>query len=247
MKKLIFLSILLYSGSAFAQLSVNHLGLNFNFNVGYRAPNRLIKEFYSIPGVNVSSSIKNVSVNRVFSDYKVGFNTTKYRFLQFEGNVLQGIEFINYYNSDGNFNSNTPSTSISTAIESSLIGLRTMAKASTDLERRFIFNFGLGIEGLLAYDLTKEGYTTEWTSSNFGSNSERTFLESTAIKNYGSVNLVQQAGMSFRLGKDETKYPFNKVLIEVNFQIVSNFTFAGADVYRYRTSGGIFGLAYEFR
>ncbi len=247
MKKIIFLSLLLHSSTAFAQLCVNHLGLNFNFNLGNRAPNRLINEFYSLPGVNLPSALKNISVNRVFSDYKVGFNTTKVGFLQFEGNVLQGIEFINYYDSDINFNSNTPSTSVSTSIESSVLGLRTMAKASTDLERRFIFNFGLGMEGLLAYDLAKEGYTTEWTGSNFGSDQERTYLESKSIKNYGSVNLVQQAGMSFRLGKDETKYPFNKVLMEVNFQIVSNFTFAGAEAYRYRTSGGLFGLTYEFR
>ena len=247
MKKLILLSLLFSSGTAFAQLSVDHLGLSFNFNASYRAPNQLVNEFYSVPGINVLSTIKNVSVNRVFSDYKVGFNTTKYRFLQFEGNLLQGIEFIDYYDSYRTYNDSMQSRSISTSIESSIIGLRTMAKASTDLERRFIFNFGLGVEALLAYDLTTEGYIIEWSNSDLWYNRERTYLESTAIKNYGSVNLAQQAGMSFRLGKDETKYPFNKVLIEANFQIISNFTFAGAEVYRYRTSGLVFGLTYEFR
>jgi len=247
MKKIFVASLLFFSVSSFAQLQVNHLGLNLNFNSSYSVPNDLINTFFVLPSVTSPGSPRDVSVSRVCSDYKIGFNTTKYKFLQFEADILQGVEFIYYSDYEYNISDSIFSRNTSTDIESSLIGLRTMAKVSTDLERRFIFNFGLGVEGLFLYDLDKDGQIRikERTSNIFGTKNE--YIAQRSTNNYGNVNLAQQAGMSFRLGKDETKYPFNKVLIETNFQIISNFTIAAGELYRYRTYGGIIGLTYEFR
>lgn len=250
MKKVLVVLSLLATSTSYAQLHVNHLGLHFNFNLGYKVPNGLAQEFFDIPLGSANAQLKNVSVSRVMSDYKIGFNTTKYRFLQWEADVLQGVEFVDYYYSDYQLSDSILSESISTNIEASLIGLRTMAKVTTDIDERFVFDFGLGVEGLLAYDLGANGYyTQEVISSNnqFTTFQEKTYLEPNNIKRYGSTNLTQQAGMAFRLGKDETKAPFDKVMIETNFQIISNFTFASGDLYRYRTFGGIIGITYEFR
>ncbi len=249
MKKILLLSLLVASQFTYAQLSFNHLGVGFNYNGTGRLSSDLVNSNFDHEDVAFATSQGSYgSLNRVFSSYEFGLKPTKYPFLVFDFDLLQGAEYIyssnyeSYRIQDTSFN-----RSSNIDISSSLLGLKCMARITTPNEKRFIYNFGLGLEGLWAYNIDAEGYSStsknHWPSQTYEYTNESYFGE--GLTSYGSLNLVQQVGLAFRLGKDEKSFPLNKTYLETDFQILNNFTSMSGNWSKFRTYGLTLSLVYE--
>ncbi|NNJ54976.1 MAG: hypothetical protein HKP14_02520 [Bacteroidia bacterium] len=251
MKKIFILSLLVASQISYAQLSFNHLGVGFNYNGTGRPSSELVNSNFNQEDIAFASSQGSYgSLNRVFSSYEFGLKPSKYNFLFFDIDLLQGAEYLyssnyeSYQINDTNFSRNSYID-----ISSSLLGTKFMARITTPYKRRFIYNFGLGVEGLLAYNIDAEGSQStsknHWPSSTYESNRESFYGE--GLDTYGSVNLVQQVGLAFRLGKDESSFPLNQTYLETDFQIINNFTTMNKTWSKYRTYGLTLSLVYEIK
>jgi hypothetical protein len=186
------------------------------------------------------------TLNRVFSEYGVGFKG-KRKNIYFDFSLLQGTDYLSASESDYvTTNDTSYFTSSNYDVSSALIGLRSAIRLSTPRDQRFVVHYSFGIEGLLAYDVDAEGQV--WSrDSNFGaSNETRTFIEPSFSGSYGNASLVQNIGLAFKFGKDETKFPFNKAYIESDFQLLNNFAFIDGTTSQYRTFGLILALGYQF-
>ena len=62
----------------------------------------------------------------------------------------------------------------------------------------------------------------------------------------GAGHLIQEIGLSFKLGKKDKNYPLDHVYVQSHFQALSNFTILDGSTQRYRTFGLILAMAYEF-
>lgn len=231
--------------AANAQFKPFNASLGFNWNGTQRVPDEVPKAFFS--DINFSNQFSvYTTFNRVFSEYGVGFKG-KRKNIYFDFSLLQGTDYINASESDYSTNNDT-SYFISTNydVSSALIGLRSAIRLSTPRDQRFVVHYSFGIEGLLAYDVDAEGQV--WSRDrNFGaSNETRTFIEPSFSGSYGNASLVQNVGLAFKFGKDETKFPLNKVYIESDFQLLNNFTFIDGTTSQYRTFGLILALGYQF-
>ncbi len=233
----------------FAQTQFNHFGLGFNYNGTGRVPDHLISSNFK-EVTDIASSGTYGSLNRTFSAYEFGFKPANSKAVYFDLDLLQGTEYAyasSYSNTFDNDTNITQSTNLD--MTSSLLGLKAMARFTTPAKRRFFYNFGIGVEGLLAYDIDAEGYRSmsknHWPSSYFESDTENFYGE--GLDSYSSANFVQQVGMAFRLGKDESRFPLNQTYLETDFQIINNFTFMNSEVAKYRTYGFTLSLVYELR
>jgi len=119
-----------------------------------------------------------------------------------------------------------------------------MARFITPMDRRVFLSACIGTEFLGAYDVESEGQTNDY-SSNF-SHRTTSFFTSDAVSNYSRINLIQEIGISFKLGKKDKNYPLDHVYLQSHFQALSNFTLIDGSTQRYRTFGIILAMAYEF-
>ena len=231
--------------AANAQFKPFNASLGFNWNGTQRVPDEVPKAFFS--DINFSNQFSvYTTFNRVFSEYGVGFKG-KRKNIYFDFSLLQGTDYINASESDYITNNDT-SYFISTNydVSSALIGLRSAIRLSTPRDQRFVVHYSFGIEGLLAYDVDAEGQVWSRDRNFSASNETRTFIEPSFSGSYGNASLVQNVGLAFKFGKDETKFPLNKVYIESDFQLLNNFTFIDGTTSQYRTFGLILALGYQF-
>ena len=251
MKKVFTIALVSMFMHANAQLSLSRAALGVNFNLGQRVPQKMVDPFFA-EALSVESSGfgYNTSLSRVFSDYLVGFNTTKHKYLNWEFNVLQGTDYLNSYRSTFiNSGDSSYITSQSSDVSSSLIGIRSLARFSTPKDRRIFLTAGIGLEGLWAYDIDIDG-SMRYTERERGTNQANetvVFIPVSDLSNYASCNIMQRVGMGFKLAKNETNFPLNHVYIGVDFQALSNFSVVDANLFRYRSFGAIFSLGYEFQ
>ncbi|MFT6113070.1 MAG: hypothetical protein ACJA19_001823 [Bacteroidia bacterium] len=247
MKKivLIFSFFMLMGIAVNAQFKPFNASLGFNWNVTQRVPNQVPKAFFNDIAFSNQFNVF-TTLNRVFSEYGVGFKG-KRKNIYFDFSLLQGTDYLSASESDYvTTNDTSYFTSSNYDVSSALIGLRSAIRLSTPRDQRFVVHYSFGIEGLLAYDVDAEGQV--WSrDSNFGaSNETRTFIEPSFSGSYGNASLVQNIGLAFKFGKDETKFPFNKAYIESDFQLLNNFTFIDGTTSQYRTFGLILALGYQF-
>jgi|AntRauTorckE5430_2_1112549.scaffolds.fasta_scaffold01266_2 hypothetical protein len=242
---LVFSFFMLMGIAANAQFKPFNASLGFNWNGTQRVPDEVPKAFFS--DINFSNQFSvYTTLNRVFSEYGVGFKG-KRKNIYFDFSLLQGTDYINASESDYiTTNDTSYFSSTNYDVSSSLIGLRSAIRLSTPRDQRFVVHYSFGIEGLLAYDVDAEGQV--WSRDrNFGaSNETRTFIEPSFSGSYGNASLVQNVGLAFKFGKDETKFPLNKVYIESDFQLLNNFTFIDGTSSQFRTFGLILALGYQF-
>ena len=242
MKLLITALLLCFYSVSFGQLTISNAGVGFNFNNGQRVPNKTMSKFFPDQNLAITGSY-NTSLNRVFSEYRVGFKFENRKAVYLETSLLQGTDYYDSYY----YNYGTVQDSFSnrnTNVNSSLLGLRLMARFSTPMDRRVFVSACIGTEFLGAYDVESEGQTNAY-GSNF-SNRTTSFFTSNAVSNYSSINLIQEIGISFKLGKKDKNYPLDHVYVQSHFQALSNFTIIDGSTQRYRTFGLILAMAYEF-
>jgi len=242
MKLLITALLLCFYSVSFGQLTISNAGVGFNFNNGQRVPNKTMSKFFPDQNLAITGSY-NTSLNRVFSEYRVGFKFENRKAVYLETSLLQGTDYYDSYY----YNYGTVQDSFSnrnTNVNSSLLGLRLMARFSTPMDRRVFVSACIGTEFLGAYDVESEGQTNAY-GSNF-SNRTTSFFTSNAVSNYSSINLIQEIGISFKLGKKDKNYPLDHVYVQSHFQALSNFTIIDGSTQRYRTFGIILAMAYEF-
>lgn len=247
--KLIF-GLLLLGTVVSAQTKINGVGIAFDVNGSTNMKSggidNLLKES-SIPGFAAGNEFW---TSRLLTSYSMTLSNPDKDYLAWEIDLLQGQDFYDSYSSEwSEINDTSYSNSSNIYVTGAVLGLRTMAKLRTPSDKRFFYHFGLGLEGLYSYDVNTDGYRSEsishWPSGYYSSTSER--LDPGAIDNITSVNLIQQVGIAFRIGKNEESFPLNKTYIEADFQIMTNFTNINADWTTYRGYGGSFSLIYEFR
>ena len=247
MKNVVVILVLsfLFIGNVEAQLKPYNATLGFNWNNGQRIPDKVTEAFFKNLDFPQQYNFY-TTLNRVFSEYGVGFKG-KRKNVYYDFSLLQGTDYINSYGSDYvTLNDTSYYVNSDYDISSALVGIRSALRLSTPREQRFVVHYSFGVEGLLAYDVDAEGRTTR-RLSNFGSNDEeRTFEEASFTGSYGNANIVQNIGLAFKFGKDETKYPLNKAYIEGDFQLLNNFTFINGTTSQYRTFGLILALGYQF-
>jgi hypothetical protein len=242
MKLLITALLLCFYSVSFGQLTLSNAGVGFNFNNGQRVPNKIMSKFFPEQDLAITGSY-NTSLNRVFSDYRVGFKFENRKAVYLETSLLQGTDYYDsYYYNYGTVQDSF--SNMNTNVNSSLLGLRLMARFSTPMDRRVFVSACIGTEFLGAYDVEAEGQTNDY-SSNF-SNRTTSFFTSNAVSNYSSINLIQEIGISFKLGKKDKNYPLDHVYVQSHFQALSNFTIIDGSTQRYRTFGLILAMAYEF-
>ena len=238
----------MFVGSSMAQVKFNHFGLGFNFNGSARVPSSLTSD--KLTEIQRPGAYSYGSVNRTFSAYEFGFNPTKLQALYFDVDLLQGTDYIysssyyDDYDGDSSF-----SYSSNYDAQASLLGLKAMARFTTPAEKRFFYNVGLGVEALYGYNVEESGshyyYVNHYPSSYFYSEQES--FRNANGDSYTGINLVQQVGLSFRLGKDEASFPLNRSYIETDFQIMNNFMMKGDEVHKFRTYGFTLSLVYEIQ
>tara|TARA_B110000114_G_C14734959_1_gene254800 strand:- start:132 stop:470 length:339 start_codon:yes stop_codon:yes gene_type:complete len=112
------------------------------------------------------------------------------------------------------------------------------------MDRRVFVSACIGTEFLGAYDVDANGETNAY-GSNFQNRITSVFT-SDAVSNYSSINLIQEIGLSFKLGKKDKNYPLDHVYVQSHFQVLSNFTILDGSTQRYRTFGLTLAMAYEF-
>ncbi len=231
-----------------AQLSLNNAGVGFNFNIGQRVPNGAFEAFFPESASNITRTY-NGSLSRVFSEYRVGFDVEKRKAMYLEATLLQGTDYYSSYDYEyGNSNDSSYSRNTSIDVSSSLVGLRTMLRLSTPQERRAFVSGSFGVECLGAYDVGAE-FNESYSSSNWRTSvniNESTKKTSDQINSYASINLVQEVGLSVKLGKEDKNYPLDRIYVQTHFQALSNFTILGEEVNRYRTFGISLSLNYQF-
>lgn len=243
-------ALLLFGTMVHAQTKIDGVGVAFDVNgssnMRSNGIDNLLKES-SIPGFENGNDFW---TTRLLTSYTMTLSNPEKDYLAWEIDLLQGQDFYDSYSSEWSESGDTSYSSYSNVyVAGSVLGLRTMAKLRTPSDKRFFYHFGLGAEGLYSYDVNTEGYRSEsvshWPSSYYYNTSER--LDPKAIGNITSVNLIQQVGIAFRIGKNEESFPLNKTYIEADFQIMTNFTNINQDWTTYRGYGGSFSIVYEFR
>ena len=189
-----------------------------------------------------------IVMSRTNTSYTFSFDGEQTPYFALDLSVMQGAT--NMYNNAYEWRQNQDSffsRSVNFDSYGATLGLRAMAKFRTDPDRRFHYHFGLGAEGLYTYGVSTYGSRFEeashWPSQYF--ESESTTLDLDVLRNFQSHQIIQQVGAAFRLGKDEEVYPLNRTYVELNFNILSNFTLINEDWSSYRTYGGSLRLVYE--
>ncbi|MEY2923779.1 MAG: hypothetical protein RLZZ337_319 [Bacteroidota bacterium] len=251
MKKTILTAFIISIFSfANGQSSLSGLGLGFNYNGTGRIPDDLVNSNFDEAKFRDVGTEGYGSLNRVLSSYEFSFKPGAKEYFFIDVDVMQGAEYIYGSNYDNYSRDDTFfSTSTNIDINSSIIGLKAIGRFTTPVEKRFFYNVGLGIEGLLAYNVTADG-SSYYSASNWQRNynvSESENIRSEAVNGYSSYNLLQQVGAAWRLGKDETKFPLNKTYLELDFQINNNFTNMNSILSKYRTYGFTLSMVYELR
>lgn len=244
MKIIVTALVMLICSCTFAQISLSNAGVGFNFNIGQRVPNNTMKKFFPDDNLSFKGSY-NTSISRVFSEYRVGFDVEKRKTVYLEASLLQGTDYFDsYYSNYGVLLDTFSNSNTSLDVNSSLLGLRLLVRFSTPVERRAFVSASLGAEYLGAYDIESTGETNSYTSS-FRDRIAAP-IRSDAISNYGSINLVQEVGVSVKLGKKDKNYPLDQIYVQTHFQTLSNFTLIDQSVQRYRTFGLTVAMAYQF-
>jgi hypothetical protein len=242
---LFFCFFLLLGLSSHAQLKPFNATLGFNWNSTQRVPDEIPRAFFNDANVLNQYSFY-TSLNRVFSEYGVGLKG-KRKNIYFDLSVLQGTDYIN--SSESDYVTERDTTYFRNKyydVSSALIGLRSAIRLSTPRDQRFVVHYSFGVEGLYAYDVDAVGEEFKRESNFSSSNESRSYIAPSFTGPYGNANIVQNVGLAFKFGKDETKYPLNKAYVESNFQLLNNFTFINGTASQYRTFGLILALGYQF-
>ena len=252
MKLLITALLLCFCSVSFGQLTLSNAGVGFNFNNGQRVPNEAMSKFFPEQNLAITGSY-GTRLNRVSSEYKVGFKFENRKAVYLETSLMQGTDYYDsYYSNSGIVQDSLLRLSTNINVNSSLLGLRLMARFSTPMDRRVFVSACIGTEFLGAYDVDANGQTNAYGSTHFihvSSNFQNritSVFTSDAVSNYSSINLIQEIGLSFKLGKKDKNYPLDHVYVQSHFQALSNFTIIDGSTQRYRTFGLILAMAYEF-
>lgn len=250
MKYSITLVFLLAAQLAFSQLEVNHFGLGLNYSNTQRVPSAFLESTYKdLPDLQPLGQGYGV-INRVFSTYEFGLKPAKFDFLFFDFDLMQGTDYIwdSYYDSYQNGDTNFYISS-DVDIVSSLVGLRAQARVTTPSKKRFFYNVGLGVEYFLGYNADIDGSqrysATDWTNNYYVNVNNQLRRQEGEV--YHTFGLVQQAGLAFRLGKDESSFPLNQTYLETDFQIINSFSQIDDTWGKYRTYGFTLSLVYELK
>ncbi len=250
MKKVFLFLLIIISNFSFSQVKFNHLGLGFNYNGTGQPPSGIVQSMYDESANYESFPDGYGNINRLFSSYEFGLQPANYDFVFFDFDLLQGVDYIyssNYSNSTSNDTS--INRSINLDMTSSLIGIKSMARITTPYKKRFFYNFGIGVEGLVAYNVDASGSArvskNHWMSGFW--DEEVVNLNSSSIDNYYNVGLVQQVGLSYRLGEDEKSFPLNQSYLELDFQIINNFSNINEEWFKYRNYGLTLSVIYEVK
>lgn len=251
MKKVFLITLtLLSSPFLFAQSALSGVGLGFNYNGTANVPSELIQSNFDQDIFRNVASEGWGSLNRVFSAYEFSFKPSTKEYFYIDLDVLQGAEYIygssydNYSRGDTFFN-----TSTNVDISSSLLGLKVVGRFTTPIEKRFFYNVGIGVEGLMAYNVSASG-NSYYSATNWQRGFEEIIqenLQNDKVNGYSSYNLLQQVGAAYRLGKDESKFPLNKTYVELDFQINNSFTMMNSELSKFRTYGFTLSMVYELR
>ena len=251
MKKVIYTIFALFTSHLlFAQSALSGVGLGFNYNGTGNVPTELVQSNFDQDVFRNVASEGYGSLNRVFSAYEFSFKPSNKEYFYIDVDLLQGAEYIygssydNYSRGDTFFN-----TSTNIDISSSLVGLKAVGRFTTPTEKRFFYNVGIGVEGLMAYNVSASG-NSYYSASNWGVGFDETKqenLQNDKVDGYSSYNLLQQVGAAYRLGKDESKFPLNKTYVELDFQINNSFTLMNSELSKFRTYGFTLSMVYELR
>jgi hypothetical protein len=250
MKYSITIVFLLVATLAFSQVEVNHFGLGLNYSNTQRVPSEFLQSTYDeLPQLQPQGQGYGV-MNRIFSTYEFGLKPAKLDFLFFDFDLMQGTDYIwdSYYDSYQNGDTNFYISS-NVDIVSSLVGLRAIARVTTPSKKRFFYNVGLGFEYFLGYNADIDGnqsYSANSWINNYNVNINNQ-LRREEGEMYHTFGLVQQAGLAFRLGKDEASFPLNQTYLETDFQIINSFTQIDDQWGKYRTYGFTLSLVYEIQ
>ena len=226
-----------------AQTKPYNATLGFNYSNSQRVPSSLIKSIFENP--NNRDAEHNTALNRVFSDYGMGFATPRKQMF-IDLSILQGTDYW-YSNTYKNETINDTNYTYYDYydVSASLVGLRAGLRLSTPTDNQFFVHYRLGVEELIGYGVQANGTSTKRRSNSFDEQ-ESTTLEPIFTGAYSSSNIVQNVGFAVRLGKDERNFPFNKIYVESDFQLLNNITFLNKNVSHYRTFGCIVALGYLF-
>ncbi len=233
-----------------AQLRINGVGVGFDFNGSGTMRSASLINLVTGSNADLFDPDNRIFMDRFLTSYSLTLSNPERDFFALEFDFMQGFE--NLYGSDYSWTESNDtgfSNSVYFDAQGSTLGLRGMAKFRTPSKNRWHFSFGIGSEWLYTYGVRTTANSnvsvSHWPSSYYFSETNR--LPNNAIGNYQSVNLIQQVGLAFRLGKDEKSFPLNNTYIEADFQILSNFTNIEDALSTYRGYGGSFSIIYEFR
>ena len=244
MKKIIIISFwMACTFASNAQTKPYDATLGFNYNNSQRVPSSVIKSIFENP--NNRDAEHNTTLNRVFSDYGMGFTTPRKQMF-IDLSILQGTDYW-YSNTYRSATSNDTNYTYYDyyGVSASLLGLRAGLRLSTPTDNQFFVHYSIGVEELIGYGVQAYGTSTKRLSNSFEEQESYT-LEPVFTGAYSSSNIVQNVGFAVKLGKDESNFPFNKVYVESDFQLLNNITFLNKNVSHYRTFGCIVALGYQF-
>ncbi|MBR9860455.1 hypothetical protein GYB22_06840 [bacterium] len=248
MKKIFVLFVLILSIQANAQMRFNAVGLAFDFNGGYNLTHSGLSSLVNAEFNDFMDENKVISVNRVMVAYRFNFRPENKDFFRFETDLLQGTEYLDFYDYESSYTGDTnyyKSSGFNN--QAAVLGARLKAKFNTPVERRFHFNVGIAAEYLYMYNSNAEAdvYVNYSTPQNYFNDQAQ--LSETILDNYTTFNLLQQAGMAFRFSEKEEKFPLNKTYLEFNFNVLTNFTTINSVTASHRSYGLSLGLVYEVK
>ncbi|MFY0643583.1 MAG: hypothetical protein JXR19_03885 [Bacteroidia bacterium] len=250
MNRIIGIVLVLLSMNSYGQFGISGVGIGLTGNATSNMKSKGVAALFT-QGVWANSQLdQNIYNSRIHTAYTAVFSSPDKDFFALELDLMQGSD--NIFNSDYSWRNNGDSSfseSVSFDISGANLGLRAMFKLRTDPNRRFHYNFGIGLEGIYTYGISVDGEyqydANHWPSSYFFS--EYKSFKDDVIDNYMTYNVIQQVGAAFRLGKDEMSYPLDRTYIELNFHILSNFSTIVEDWSTYRSYGGSMRLIYELK
>lgn len=250
MRTIIILGAMLMGFSVFAQTKINGVGVAFDVNGSATMSSLGIDNLLKESAFGNYQDENSLWTSRILTSYTMTLSNPNRDHFAWEIDLLQGQDF--YYASNYEYrqsNDTNYNSSSSLDINGSVLGLRTMFKLRTPSDKRFFYHFGLGLEGLYSYNLKTSGYNSEsiWHYPTDYYQNEYNSIDAEAVDNITSLNLIQQVGVAFRIGKTEASFPLNRTYIEADFQIMNNFTNINKELSTYRGYGGSFSLIYEFR
>ena len=134
-----------------AQLKPYNATLGFNYNNSQRVPSSVIESIFE--NTSNRDAEHNTTLNRVFSDYGMGFTTPR-KHVFVDLSILQGTDYwySNTYRSETSNDTNYTYYDYYD-VSASLVGLRTGLRLSTPTDNQFFVHYSIGVEELIGYGM----------------------------------------------------------------------------------------------